>query len=155
MPNGFVLSRGTSGVGAPFTLVALVDKGLPDTALVYSAAHELGHIAGFCPEDEASFAGWIAGLNADDKFARYACALSAYSDLIDHKNAFEALPESAQQDLKKADDAYRKYRIGWFSRISWRTYNRYLQSQGVQEGVKNYSHGITLLIYAMRSKPVF
>jgi len=156
MPKGFLLSNGTSGMCAPFTLEALVDKGLPDTALVYSAAHELGHIAGFCPEDEASFIGWVAGLQAEDKFARYASALSAYSDLMDQlrsdefKKAFAALPESAKEDLRKADEAYRKYRIAWFSRISWRAYNRYLQSQGVHEGVQNYSHGITLLVYASR-----
>jgi hypothetical protein len=129
---------------------------LPETALVYSAAHELGHLAGFCPEDEASFAGYISGMQADDGFARYACALSAYVDLIsrlkpeDFERAVQSLPEAARQDLIKSDEAYRRYRIRWFSRISWSAYDRYLQAQGIKEGVQNYSHGITLLAYAWR-----
>jgi hypothetical protein len=156
-PKGLLLSNGSSGVCAPFTLEALVDKALPDTALVYSAAHELGHVAGFCLEDEASFAGYFSGLQAEDGFARYACALGAYFDLIsdlkgeDFVRAFEALPEPAKQDLKRTDEAYRKYRLAWFSRVSWRAYNKYLQAQGVREGVRNYSHGITLLGYAWRN----
>jgi hypothetical protein len=154
--KGLLLFSGTSGVCVPFTLEALADSGLPETAFVYSAAHELGHVAGFCPEDEASFAGYFSGLQSDDKFARYACALSAYADLIsrlkadDFEKAFQSLPETARQDLIKADEAYFKYRIRWFSRISWRVYGRYLQSQGIKEGVQNYSRGITLLAYAWR-----
>ncbi len=156
-PKGFLLANSTSGVCSPFTLEALVDKALPDTALVYSAAHELGHVAGFCPEDEASFAGYISGLQAEDGYARYACALSAYLDLIDNikgeefKRALEALPPAAKQDLKETKEAYRKYRLAWFTDFSWRAYNKYLQAQGVREGVRNYSHGINLLAYAWRN----
>ncbi len=140
----------------PFTVEPLVDGALPDTASVYSAAHELGHVAGFCPEDEASFAGYISGLWAEDAFARYACALSAYVDLItnlpeeEFKKALEVLPEAAKADLKKTEQAYRKYRLAWLSNVSWRAYDKYLQVQGIREGVRNYSHGITLLGYAWR-----
>jgi hypothetical protein len=55
----------------------------------------LGHLAGFCPEADASFAGYMAGLMAEDAYARYACALNAYMDLIarlqggNFKRAFE------------------------------------------------------------------
>jgi hypothetical protein len=156
VPRGLLLVNGTSGVCAPFTLEALVDKGLPDTAFVYSAAHELGHLAGFCPEADASFAGYIAGLKADDAYARYSCALNAYMDLIarlqgdDFKRAFESLPEPARQDVKKADEAYWAYRIPWLNRISWQAYDRYLRAQGVREGVQSYSRGITLLGEAWR-----
>ena len=156
VPPGLLLSGGTSGVCAPFTLEAIVDAGLPDTASVYSAAHELGHIAGFCGEDEASFVGYVAGLHSEDAFARYACALNAYVDLISRlgdsksREAFAVLPEAARQDLKGISEAYRRYHINWFSRLSRRTYNRYLQVQGIKEGIQNYSHGITLLAYAWR-----
>lgn len=151
-PSGLLLCNGTSGVCSPFTLEALIDKGLPDAAAVYSAAHELGHIAGFCAEDEASFIGYISGLEADDAFARYACALNAYMDLIgsfekgEFRTALNDLPAVSKQDVQRAESAYRKYRVAWFSRVSWAAYNRYLQSQGIQEGVRNYTHGITLLM---------
>ncbi|HPO15228.1 MAG TPA: DUF3810 family protein [Candidatus Hydrogenedentes bacterium] len=155
-PKGFLLFNGTSGMCSPYTLEAQVDGGLPDAAFVHVAAHELGHIAGFCKEDEATLIGFVAGLRAGDPFARYACALDAYMDLArqlkkdEYKTAIEALPETAREDLKKANDAYKKYRITWFSQISWRVYDKYLQSQGIKEGRKNYSRGITLFTYVWR-----
>ncbi len=155
-PKGFLMFNGTSGMCSPYTLEAQVDGGLPDTAFVYVAAHELGHIAGMCKEDEATLIGYVAGLRAADPFARYACALDAYVDLAnqlkkeERKAAFDALPEGAREDLKKASEAHKKYRIDWFSRVSWRVYDKYLQSQGIKEGRKNYSRGITLFTYAWR-----
>jgi hypothetical protein len=154
--KGCLLSFGSSGICSPFTLEALVDGGLPDAAFVFTAAHELGHIAGFCAEDEATFIGYIAGLQAGDRFARYACALEAFADLISRLNgtearsALNALPDLARRDLVLSDEAYRKYRIELFSRFGWRAYNKYLQAQGIQEGVKNYSRGILLLSYGWR-----
>jgi hypothetical protein len=156
MPDGWLLLMSTSGICSPVTLEALVDGGLPDTALVYTAAHELGHIAGFCSEAEATFVGYVAGVQSGDSFARYACALDAYMDLIaelkvrDFKSAVEALPDEARRDLKMAEAAYRQYRISWISRIGWRAYNRYLQAQGIKEGTRNYSRGITLFSSAWR-----
>lgn len=155
-PKGFLLFNSTSGMCSPFTLEAQVDGGLPDTAFVFVSAHELGHIAGFCKEDEATMIGYVAGLRADDAYARYACALDAYVDLAaqlptdEWKAARNLLPEAARDDLKKAAEAHEKYRIRWFSRISWRVYNKYLQAQGIKEGTKNYSRGITLFTYAWR-----
>jgi hypothetical protein len=157
-PAGLLMCNGTSGVCSPLTLEPLVDKGLPDAAFVNSAAHELGHIAGFCAEDEASFVGYLAGMQAEDSFARYACSLGAYLDAIGNlpegsfRLAIDALPELARQDMREEASAYRRYRVAWFSRISWSFYNRYLQSQGIDEGLRNYSHGITLLCYALRNR---
>ncbi len=154
-PRGLLMCNGTAGLCSPFTLEPLVDRGLPEAAAVSAAAHELGHIAGFCAEDEASFVGYLAGLQAEDPFAGYACSLYAYMDAIDglarddYVKAFDVLPDQARQDVRAAQEAYRRYRIEWFGRISWAAYDRYLQAQGIGEGVRNYSHGITLLCYAL------
>ena len=156
MPSGFLMFNSTSGMCSPFTLEAQVDRGLPDTAYVSVGAHELGHIAGFCYEAEATLIGYVAGQRADDPYARYATALDAYMDLAnqlpkdDRKKAMDLLPETAREDLKKAAEAHQKYRIQWFSRYSWKVYNKYLQAQGIKEGTKNYSRGITLFTYAWR-----
>lgn len=156
MPKGLLLSSGTSGMCSPITLEALVDGGLPEAAMVANAAHELGHLAGFCAEDEASFAGYACGLLADDRFARYACALDAYAAAMrglesgQRREALDALPDLARQDLREANAAFEKYRVAWISRISWRVYHRYLQAQGIGEGVENYSRGILLLACSWR-----
>lgn len=155
-PPGLLLSQGTAGICAPLTLEPHVDGGLPDTAFVYVAAHELGHVAGINNEAEATLIGFVAGLKAEDAFARYAVALDAYLDLArqlprdQQKIAMEKLPLLAQEDLKAVREASQRYRIKWLDEVTDVTYNHYLKSQGIAEGQKNYSKGITLFTYAWR-----
>lgn len=156
-PPGFLICNGTSGICVPYTLEPHVDGGLPDTAFVSVAAHEIGHIAGMCTEAEASLAGYVAGLRADDPYARYAVALDLYRDIAaqirndeKRKAAFEALPDVAKEDMRRAAEAGRKYRIEWFQRVSRRAYNQYLKSQGIEEGIKNYGYAVNLFVYMWR-----
>ena len=155
-PPGLLLVNGTAGICTPFTLEPHVDGGLPDTAYVSTGAHELGHIAGMCAEAEATLIGFVAGMRAEDPYARYAVALDMYLDLVRQlpreqaKEAMKRLPEVVHQDLKNARDAHARYQIRWFENVSKRAYNSYLQSQGIKEGVKNYAYGISLFIYLWR-----
>lgn len=161
VPAGVLLASGTAGMCSPFTLEPLVDGGLPATAFVSTAAHELGHIAGFCGEGEATFIGYLAGLRALDPYARYACGLEAYRDLIgslptpEFERAYAALPAVARRDLEETREAYGRYRTPWLSRLAFRWYDRYLKAQGVDEGVLSYSHGIELLSFAWRQRIAF
>ncbi|HNT88319.1 MAG TPA: DUF3810 family protein, partial [Candidatus Hydrogenedentes bacterium] len=143
-PKGLLLANGTSGICTPYTLEPHVDGGMPDTAFVSTGAHELGHIAGMCTEAEATLIGFVAGMRADDAYARYAVALDMYTDLVrqlpreEQQAAMERLPDVAREDLKAAREAAARYRIEWFQRSSWKVYDKYLQAQGIKEGVKNY-----------------
>ncbi len=156
-PPGLLMMNGTSGVCVPFTLEPHVDGGLPDTAFVFVAAHELGHIAGVCDEGETNLLGYIAGLRAKNPFAQYAVALDVYLDVVrqlpsaERKTAIKQLPEQARQDLQRIREAQERYRIDWFQKWSWRAYNQYLKSQGVQEGVRSYGRGTQLLVKAWRA----
>lgn len=155
-PKGLLLMNGTSGICSPLTLEPHVDGGLPDTAFIMTGAHELGHIAGICGEAEATLIGYVAGLRADDPYARYASALAIYRSLAAQlgrerqQAAMARLPEEAREDLRLAAEAGRKYRIDWLQKASWRTYDKYLQSRGIEDGVKNYGRGVTLFTYAWR-----
>lgn len=156
-PPGLLLMNGTSGICVPFTLEPHVDGGLPDTWFVSVGAHELGHIAGVCDEGETNLIGYIAGLRAEDAYARYAVALDVYLDIARQlgadvrKAAIEQLPEQARQDLERVREAQARYRIDWFQKWSWRAYNQYLKSQGVREGVQSYGRGVQLLAQAWRA----
>lgn len=156
-PDGLLLMNGTSGVCAPFTLEPHVDGALPDTWFVSVGAHELGHIAGVCDEGETNLISYIAGLRADDPYARYAVALSIYLGVVrqlkseDRKTAMDRLPEQAHRDIERTRKAQERYKIDWFQKWSWRAYNQYLKSQGVQEGVRSYGRGTQLLARAWRA----
>jgi hypothetical protein len=60
------------------------------------------------------------------------------------------LPELTRQDLLKTQDAYQKYHIAFLDKLETRAYNRYLQVQGISDGVKSYSRGVQLLIFGWR-----
>jgi hypothetical protein len=155
-PPGLFLMNGTSGMCVPLTLEPHVDGGLPDSAFVAVAAHELGHITGLCDEGETNLIGYAAGLAADDPYARYAVALGIYRSISRHYSggpeaALAKLPQQAQDDLKRASEASRRYRIQWLQQWSWRAYNHYLKAQGVQDGVQSYGRGTELLVRAWRA----
>jgi len=159
-PPGLLLRNSTSGMCAPFTLEANVDGAIPDVGFVYVAAHELGHVAGLCREDEATMIGFVAGLAADDPFARYCVAVDIYTDLARTLNreqrtaAIARLPEATRKELEEISRVSQSYNLPWLSQRTWKVYNSYLRSQGVQDGTRSYARGISLFLwYARRGIP--
>ena len=156
LPAGLLLSFGSAGVTSPFLLEPHVDAGLSDVEFVSVAAHEFAHVAGFCTEAEADLAAYLAGLEADDPFARYAVALSLFveiarqSDETDRERLLAALPRVAREDRRKARDARLRYRIAWLSKAQSFLYDSYLKSQGVEEGIRNYARGVRHFALAWR-----
>jgi hypothetical protein len=155
-PAGFLLYQGTTGVCAPFTLEANVDGALPDVAFVYTAAHELGHVAGFNTESGATLIGFAAGLQAAHPFARYAVALDLYTDLVNllppmqWEREIRRLPEPALEDLRHIRDTYDYHVNPWLREKQRAIYEQYLQSQGVEAGLVNYAQGALLFASAWR-----
>lgn len=151
-PPGLFLLNSTSGMCIPLTLEPHVDGALPPASFVATSAHELSHIAGYCGEAEASFVGYVAGLHAEDKFAKYSVALDLYEKLAnrlsttDKDTYLSRLPERAKEDLRREKEVVEKYRISWLSNISWKVYDKYLKSQGVKEGIKDYGRAINLIV---------
>ncbi|MCX8065168.1 MAG: DUF3810 domain-containing protein [Candidatus Hydrogenedentes bacterium] len=150
-PPGLFLLNSTSGMCIPLTLEPHVDGALPPASFVATSAHELSHIAGYCGEAEASFVGYAAGFHAEDKFAKYSLALDLYENLAHRLPATERdrylsmLPERAKEDLKREKEITEKYRITWLSNLSWKVYDKYLKSQGVKEGIKDYGRAVNLI----------
>src|SRR5262249_45073723 len=146
-----LLSLGNSGVTS-FFLEPHVDGGEPDVAFLSVAVHELAHVAGFCGEADADLLAAVAGLRAEDAFARYAVALRLFRDFAselpreEYQAALGALPDLAREDLKAMDHAARRYQIETLARAQRKIYDSYLRSQGVKAGVREYSFVVKLLI---------
>jgi hypothetical protein len=153
-PPGALLVFGTSGTIVPFILEANVDGAEPDVAFLATAAHELAHVAGLAGEDDADLAAAVAGLRADDRLARYATALRLFrkfaADLPreESERAYGALPAGALEDLRRIDEAARRYRVPALARAGRKVYDSYLRSQGRKEGVKEYSRVVGFLVRA-------
>ena len=146
----FFRASGVDGMHAPFLLETLLNPDLtpPDRHAVL--AHEWAHLAGYAPEDDASFVGLLAALRADAP-ARYSAWLTIFFDSVTQLPAEEQRRLVARlDDGPKADrqaiNQRLMSRVESVSRVSWRTYDQYLKAQGVREGVQSYSRVVQLLV---------
>lgn len=156
-PGLLIVSGSASGVVSPWTLEPHVDGALPDVSYVAVGAHELAHVAGYAGEADADFVAALAGLRADDAFARYAVALRLWQAAVaqlpseTREGYYDALPPSAQTDLERMADPFRRYRPpAWLQGWQRRSYDRYLKTQGVEAGIADYSRTVNLLIAAQQ-----
>lgn len=156
-PGSLILLGGASGIASPLTLEPHVDGALPAVARVAVGAHELAHVAGYAGEADADFVSGLAGLAASDGFARYAVSLRLWQSVAAQlpndlqSSAYGRLPEIARQDLTAMAEPFQNYRPPPFVE-AWqrRTYDRYLKTQGVAAGIRDYSRGVSLLAAAWR-----
>jgi len=159
IPGAFLISS-TMGMCMPPVVEPWVDGALDPVTFTRVAAHELGHVAGYNRESEATLLGYLAGLNAEDDLARYATALGIYLDLIRrepdpevYRVAWEALPLRAREDGTLSWEIQERYRIKnrLYQRVGFHAYDTYLKSQGIKEGMVNYSMGLRLFVGAWRN----
>ncbi len=175
LPKGTLLYLGNAaGIISPWFLEAHVDNALPPAEFVAVGAHEMAHIAGYAGEADADLLGVIAGLNADDNFTRYAVALRIFRTLVYQltyqlpqeqqeifadalpENWQDNLPEQALQDWQTAVNTYQRYSPPEdYLRIQQNIFDWYLRSQGVSEGIADYSRTVKLLVFAQRQGLIF
>jgi Protein of unknown function (DUF3810) len=155
-PAGWLLLLETSGVISPLTLEAHVDGALPEPFFLATATHELAHTAGFAGEADTDVLAAMAGLAAADAYARYATAITYYArvsnDLSEatRKRLTAKLPARALEDFRLLREVYAANRNPFAAQVSRSVYNKYLESQGVGAGIRDYSR-ITRLLAAARS----
>lgn len=156
-PGSLILSGGASGIISPWTLEPHVDGALHPTDVVAVGAHELAHVAGYAGEADADLIAALAGLGADDAFARYAAALRLWTAAnwqLPRNSAqanFGRLPAAVKADYEARLEPYRRFQVPTAVRDVQRgLYDRYLKSQGVTSGVQDYSRTVDLLIQAQR-----
>lgn len=155
-PAGFLLVGGSAvGVISPWTLEAHVDGALPAFGVVANGAHELAHVAGFAQEADAEIVSAIAGLRANDAYARYAVALRWWRDVmplepVARNLALQRLPARAQNDLRALEAAIRSHRPPAFlENLQRASYDAYLKSQRVPDGIANYGIAVRYLVVAL------
>jgi hypothetical protein len=155
-PAGWLLLLETSGVISPLTLEAHVDAALPEPFFLATATHELVHTAGFAGEADTDLLAALAGLRASDPYARYSTAITYYARISGdvspdvRKRLAAKLPVRALEDFKLLREVYAAHQNPFAAQISRSVYNRYLESQGVSAGIRDYSR-ITRLLAAARS----
>ncbi len=146
------------GFVGPFFCESQVNLDLLDYEYPYTAAHEMGHLAGVTSEAEASYWGFAFCRDAQNAAVRY----SGYLAILPYvaSNARALLPqqeyetwsvslcEKAKADYNNSRTYWMGKRVAWISKLQNWFYNLYLKSNGISEGVKDYS-GVVSMIMTM------
>lgn len=152
---------GTSGYYNPFTAEAQINYQMPVYVRPFVACHELSHQVGFGPEDEANFAGFLAGIKSNDKLLRYSAYYTGMTefmyalrdvDTTSFKLFKKRISKNVMADLK-AERSYWQYYEGRLDAISSVFYDRFLKVNNQPQGLSTYNQMITLVM-AWYKKPV-
>ena len=150
---GCLLRIGTAGFYLPFTGECNVDHGLHPLQIPYVMAHEMAHGFGIGDEGSCNFIAYLSCIASDDPFIRYSGYLSFWRTLAvnyragqpdDYKDYRAALPAGIIADLNAINQNNRKY-PDIFPTFRDMTYNTYLKTQGISEGMANYDRVIVLI----------
>jgi hypothetical protein len=158
--TGLMNCMGTSGYYNPFTTEAQMDYELPVFIKPFVACHEMSHQAGFAPEDEANFGGFIAAIKSDDRLLRY----SAYyvgvqefmfalrrQDSLARKELRKNISPAVLNDFKTERAFWQSYesKLGVLSSLF---YDDFLKANNQPQGLNTYNQMVRLVMGWYRRK---
>jgi hypothetical protein len=155
----------TTGVFSPFTIEGNYNSIAPDSEKIFSAMHEMAHVAGFMREDEANFIAFMAGKHSSDPEAKYAAYLYAFNRFRQVDGFEDVVPEQVRRDLQA------QYKFWWsrfydpvydeegqvvdfvpnptmevVSTVTQGVNDAYLKSQGQSDGTLSYGRAADLIM---------
>ena len=145
--NPILIKLGILGYYNPFTGEAQVAKGIPDTSIPFTIAHEMGHQVGVAREDEANFYSFYMGESSPNKDFQYSVKYKALNYLLReiyvNDSAFvHLLLRNYSEGMKLDREKEKKYYLGMsglgsdvFSYMN----NIYLKSNSQKEGIIAYN----------------
>lgn len=157
-PKGSLLRISTAGFYLPFTGECHIDPGLHPLQIPAVMAHEFAHGYGIGDEGSCNFFAYLACSASNDPIIKYAGLLSYWRSVAsqyrsiapeEYKLARAKLPQGIINHLRQIRTEMDKY-PDLFPAVRDATYNAYLKTQGVEEGLRSYSR-VVLLVQAYRT----
>lgn len=151
---------GTAGYYNPFTSESQLNYLMPIFDKPFSACHELSHQTGFAREDEANFAGFIAGAGSSDRLFRYSAYYAGVEEFMRylrrrdtslHKELRQRISPLVYQDFK-ADSIYWTHYQGDAAEVSGVFYDRFLKINNQPHGLRTYNRMIVLTMSWYRKR---
>jgi hypothetical protein len=148
----YLRSAAIDGVTNPFLLDVIVNDDALPVERPATLAHEWGHLAGLAREAEASYYGWRL-CRAGDARAQYSAWLFIYGYAMravpppNRADLMRRLAPGPLHDLRAIAARYERV-VPAVRDAAWRTYDRYLKSNRVPEGVASYDEVLVLVIGA-------
>lgn len=153
-PAGLLTGMGATGIYIPFAGEGYVDAAVHPLLRPAVMAHEMAHGYGFADEGVCNFLSLIATEQHENPLVQYSGRLEYLRYLLSdmariNADAARQWKQSFSKGLAADLEALRahsaRYRP-WFPNFSRKTYNRYLQAQGVKAGILSYNRLVQLAI---------
>jgi hypothetical protein len=150
---------GTSGYYNPFTSEAQLNYLMPYFDKPFTACHEMAHQTGWAREDEANFAGYLAGIGSKDKLTRY----SAYFEGVGEFMRYMRRDSVARRALRlkistmvildfKVDSIYWTKYQGPANIVSGIFFDKFLKANNQPHGMQTYNRMIRLTMAYYRKR---
>jgi len=163
LASPLLTALGISGIYAPFTGEAHVNRQQEDAQLGFNACHEAAHARGFAREDEANYLAWRVASRAEEPELAYSAHLGALRHVA---GALTTASIAARAELHanlapavardwQAIDAFWQPRtpvVRAARVVSERVNDTYLRSQGQSEGTRSYGRMVDLLLAERRAR---
>jgi hypothetical protein len=145
---------GTSGYYNPFTTEAQLNYQAPYFERPVIACHEMSHQMGYGAEDEADFAGFLAGIGSKDRLLRYSAYQLAvnecmhalrYRDTTANNELKTHISILVHNDFKAQHEYWLKFRgnVGLLSSVF---YDNFLKANNQPHGLGTYDQMVLLLM---------
>nr|WP_273569092.1 DUF3810 domain-containing protein [Maribacter sp. Hal144] len=153
---------GYGGYLNPFTNEAQVNGKLPAYRFPVVAGHEVGHQLGYSAENETNFIGYLATVNNEDvyfKYAAYSYAL-AYAlgelqrvDMPLFNTEYAKLNEGVRKNYKEMNDFWLSYENP-MEPVFKSVFNTFLKANNQSEGILSYNSVVSLLVNYYEKHPL-
>lgn len=146
--------NGTSGYINPITGEAQVNYQIPKTGFPTTICHEMAHQIGWAAENDANFVGFLAAINHEDPYFKYAGYRMAFQYCLGelHKRDKELLKELKKTVNKGVFKDYKNSFLFWqryenpIEPYLKKGYSSYLKANNQAKGIDSYSYVVDLLI---------
>lgn len=166
-PKPVLFSKGMSylgitGIYSPFTLEANYNVDIPAYLIPFTMCHELAHLKGFMPEEEANFIAYLACRDSSSIEFQYSGAVNALSYTLGalyktvdpdlYQELIAEIPQPVRLELIN-NQAYWKAHRKKITEISTKANDSYLKANAQSAGVKSYGLMVELLLEEYRLIP--
>lgn len=143
----------TTGFFSPIFHEVHLNADLLDIEYPFTLAHEKFHQIGFANEAEANFLAFLTCVSSSKTLIQYSAYLAAVQYLgarlrisVSEYDRYAALIDTTvRRDFRRIRKRWQKH-AGRFSRISRKTYDRYLKANKIREGMANYAGMVDFLV---------
>ena len=161
MPRGFLLRLETSGVYLSQTFQGHIDSGLSHVQVPFTTAHEMLHGYGITEESDCNLIAYLACRQSSNPWIAYSAEMAffrylAFDQIATDRDTYVAfrsqLPQAIIDDLNDINNKLRAY-TPLLGPIKDKLYGAYLKSNGISDGMANYSFFVKVL-YTLEKEEV-